>query len=398
MILAQRIRLAPNNVQASFLERCAGAARFTYNWGLARWQEIHAVGGTPSWRTLNAEINARKDRDLGWLRDLPWAVPNTALADLGRAFGHFFRRVKAGQRPGYPRFKAKKRCTPAFAIEGRAIHFDGRRVHLPKLGWVRTRQPPRFPGRVLSARFSKHAGHWDLAIQVEIDETRWTYPHRCETQAAVGVDLGVVDLAVLSTGEHVPAPRSLRHHAAQLRRLNKELSRRTRGGQNWQKTKAKLGLLHEHIAHVRHAATHALTASLVHHFRWIGIEDLHVAAMMRGRLATSLQDAAMAEVRRQLAYKAPLAGSTVVVADRFYPSSKTCATCGVIYADLALNERRWTCESCGAEHDRDENAAENLYQLAAAQAVTACRHESAGALRDAQLSLGQESGHAVSFG
>ena len=398
MILGQRLRLDPNNAQATWLERCAGTARFVFNWGLARWQEQYKAGEKPSWQKLNAELNAIKRIDFPWIAKLPWKVANGALGNLGMAFTNFFRRVKAGQKPGYPRFKSKKHTTPAFAVEERAVQFDGKRVKVPKLGWVRTRQKLRFPGKVLAARFTKRASHWYISVQVEVAES-WVYPHRCETQAVVGVDLGVVDLAVLSTGEKTKAPRALRAHEKRLRRLNKELSRRTKGGKNWQKTKAKLGRLHERIANIRRDVTHKLTTSIVRRFRWIGVEDLNVAGMARTRLAKSVMDAAMAEVSRQLAYKAPLAKSTVVVADRFYQSSKMCSICGVVYAALALGERRWTCNACSAEHDRDENAAKNLEMLAAAHAVTACCPRSAGRpMPSVKLPVGQESSSYVNCG
>uniref|UniRef100_A0A6H1Z907 Putative transposase n=1 Tax=viral metagenome TaxID=1070528 RepID=A0A6H1Z907_9ZZZZ len=397
MILGQRIRLDPNNVQRTWFERCAGAARRTWNDGLARWQEVYKAGGKPNWRGINAEFNARKKDDLAWLCELPWAVPNNALRDLGAAFSNFFRRVKQGGKPGYPRFKKRGQCREGFAIEARALRFDGRKVKLPKLGWIRMFEPLRCPGKIISSRFTKHSGRWYVSLMVEIYES-WSYPHPCETQASVGVDLGVVDLAVLSDGTRVAAPRALRRHETKLRMLNKQLSRRTRGGANWRKTKVKLGRLHERIADIRKDVTHNLTARLVHDFRWIGIEDLCVKGMARGRLSKSVLDAAMSEVRRQLVYKAPLAGSNIVLADRFYPSSKTCSACGVLHADLHLGDRRWTCEDCGAEHDRDENAAENLKQMAAAHAVAACCPGSAGPLRRAKLPVGQESSSCVNLG
>ena len=398
MILGQRIRLDLNNVQQTWMERCAGTARFAWNWGLARWKELYEAGEKPNWRKLNAEINARKQADLAWLKEIPWAVSNNALRDLGKAFAAFFRRVKSGQKPGYPRFKKKGRCHEGFAIEGRALVFNGRRVKLPKLGWVRTRQPLRFPGKILSARFTKHAGYWYVSIQVEVDESRWSYPHRCETQAAVGVDLGVVDLAVLSTGERFEATRVLRRMEKRLRRLNKELSRRKKGGKNWQKTKAKLAKLHERIANIRRDAIHKLTAFLVRKFRYIGIEDLNVLGMAKNKyLAKSIMDAAMAEVARQLAYKAPLAGSTVVVADRWFPSSKTCSACGAVRGSMPLSVRTWTC-ACRTVHDRDVNAAINLERLAAAQAVTAQRQGSSGdPVGIVKLPFGWEPGIRVNF-
>lgn len=387
-ILGQRIRLDPNDVQATFFDRCAGTARRIWNDGLDRWQEMHEAGEKPNWRKLNTEVNARKADDLAWLKELPWAVPNNALQDLGAAFSHFFRRVEAGDvKPGYPRFKKKGHCQEGFAIEGRALQFDGRKIKIPKLGWVRTRQEVRFPGRVLSARFTKRAGHWYVSIQVEVDES-YVYPHRCETQAVVGIDLGLRDLAVLPDGSRTKAPRSLRRRELKLRRLNKELARRTKGGRNWQKTKAVLGRLHERIANIRHAVTHELTAEIVRRFRWIGVEDLNVAGMARnGHLAKSVMDAAMAEVLRQLDYKAPLAGAVVVKADRWFPSSKMCSACGVVRDSLPLGTRRWTCENCGTEHDRDVNAAKNLEKMAAAYAVTAQRQGSSGGSRKAAAKL-----------
>jgi len=263
------------------------------------------------------------------------------------------------------------------------------------------RETLRFPGRVISTRFTKRAGHWYVSIQVEIDESRWSYPHRCENQAAVGVDLGLVDLAVLSDGTRIEAPRALRRHEDKLRRLNKELSRRTKGGQNWYKTKAKLARLHERIANIRRDVAHKLTSGLVNDYRWIGVEDLNVKGMTQNRcLAKSVMDAAMSEVTKQLAYKAPLAGSEVVKVDRWYPSSKTCSACGVVYDDLVLGERRWTCVDCGAEHDRDENAAENLRQMAAAHAVTACcpGGSDVGPVTNVKLLAEQESSSYVDLG
>lgn len=372
--------------------RCAGAGRFAFNWGLVEWQRQHAAGEKPSWQKLNALFNKLKQTDFAWARELPWYVFNSALSNLGTAFTNFFRRVKSGEKPGYPTFKRKRRTSPAFSIEAKNLAFDGKRLKLPKLGWVRMREALRFPGKALSARFTEHAGHWYVSVQVEIDETKWAYPHRCETQAVVGVDLGLVDLAVLSDGTRTTAPRAPRQHERKLRRLNKELSRRTKGSGNWRKTKAKIGRLHARIANVRADVTHRLTADLVKRFRWIGIEDLYVRGLTRGRLAKSVMNAALAKVRWQLEYKALLAGSTIVLADRWFPSSKRCSACGHVLDVLPLSIRCWTCPSCATEHDRDENAAENLKQLAAAHAVTACCPGSADAGRkvDVKPLAGQE--------
>lgn len=395
--LAHRIRLGLNNVQTSWMRQCAGAARYAFNWGLDEWQKLYAAGEKPSWQLLNKKLNENKPE---WMKLLPWRVPNAALQDLGSAFSNFFRRCKTGEKPvGYPRFKKKFKTTPSFAIEGRSLQFDGRRLKIPKLGWVKIRTPLRFPGKVLSGRFSEHAGHWYISVQVEVDGTKWRYPHRCESQAVCGIDLGVVDLAVISNGGRYPAPRVFRKLEQKLRRLNKELSRRKLKGKNWQKTKAKIAKLYKRMSDVRDDFIHKMTAKIVMEFRWIGLENLNVKGMLQNKkLSKSIADAAMAEVRRQLVYKAALSGSNIAFADRWYPSSKTCSACGVVYEDLVLGERRWICDSCGAEHDRDENAAKNLKSLAEAHSATACCQRSAGPRKSSsrtKLLSGQESGSCV---
>ncbi|MFH1184503.1 MAG: RNA-guided endonuclease TnpB family protein [Chloroflexota bacterium] len=369
-ILSHRIRLDLNNVQETWFNRCAGAARWAYNQGLARWQELYKADEKTSWQGLNKELNASKP---DWLRELPWKISNGALEDLGRAFTNFF-----AKRAKYPNFKKRGRCRDGFSLDAREVRFDGTRIRIPRLGWVRTREILRFPGKVLSVRFTKQARHWYASAQVEIDES-WSYPHVCETQAAVGVDMGVKDLAVLSDGTRVPAPRILRRLEGKLRMLNKRLSRRAKGGKNWLKAKAQLGRLHERIANIRKDVTHNLTARLVCDFKTIVIEDLNIKGMAsNSHLAKSIIDAAMGEVRRQLEYKAPLAGSDVLVAGRWFASSKTCSDCEHVLDVLPLSVREWICPVCGSVHDRDVNAGINLKKLAAARAVTALSQGSSG--------------------
>ena len=378
-ILSHKIRLEPNNVQESFLDRCAGSSRFVWNIGLARWQELYEAGEKPSWQKINAEINARKKQDLGWLYELPCEVANFSARDLGVAFSNFFRRVKSGDsKVGYPKFKAKKRVKPSFSLDSRTVRFKGKNIRIPKLGWIKTSEDLRLSGKICAARISKHAGHWYVSVAVEVDDS-WIYPHRCENQTeVVGIDLGVNDLAILSDGTRFNAPRILRKKEIKLKRLNKELSRRTKGGKNWNKTKKKLGTLHKHIADVRNDTIHKMTTHIVSKFGVIGVEDLCVKGMARTRLAKSIHDAAFGEVMRQLEYKSQLSGSTIVKADRWFPSSKTCHVCGTIVDELPLSVRQWTCDSCDTDHDRDDNAAQNLKNLAVSYTVTAYCHESAG--------------------
>jgi putative transposase len=199
-------------------------------------------------------------------------------------------------------------------------------------------------------------------------------------EAVVGVDLGVSVLATLSTGEPVEGPKSHARALKRLRRANKALARKRRGSANARKAKRRLGRLHAGIANVRREATHKLTTRLAKTFRTIAIEDLNVRGMVRNRpLVRAVSDGGFHEFRRQITDKARLYGARVVVADRWYPSSKTGSCCGVVKQTLALAERTFRCTDCGFEASRDLNAALNLARLAASSAVTACGEPRSGA-------------------
>jgi putative transposase len=198
--------------------------------------------------------------------------------------------------------------------------------------------------------------------------------NQAENQGAVGVDLGVSALATLSTGEKIAGPKAHTALLARLKRLSRSLSRKQKGSANRAKAKEKLARLYARISHIRQDALHKLTTNLTRRFHTICIEDLNVRGMMKNRyLARSIADMSFFEFRRQLEYKAAMRGGQVVVADRFFPSSKTCSACGHKLDDLPLSVREWTCTACGAQHDRDVNAAKNLlaYGLAILNGPTA---------------------------
>jgi putative transposase len=253
---------------------------------------------------------------------------------------------------------------------------DDKRIRIPKLGWVRMRERLRFAGRIVSAAVSRKAGHWYASITVETSDL--SLPP-AENQGAVGIDLGVSALATLSTGETFAGPKALRASLGRLRRLSRALSRKVKGSRNRAKAKLRLARLHKRIASIRRDGLHRLTTSIARRFHTIGIEDLNVTGMLaNGRLSRAIADMGLYEFRRQLEYKAAWRGGVVVVADRWYPSSKTCSGCGYRLAALALQVRRWDCPSCGASHDRDLNAAINLQNMAVSSTVSACGGEGSG--------------------
>ncbi|MDA8344615.1 MAG: RNA-guided endonuclease TnpB family protein [Thermaerobacter sp.] len=376
MLMAHRIALNPNRRQATYFAKAAGTARFAYNWALAEWDRQYTAHRedaslpAPSQGALRRQLNAIKRTEFPWMLEVTKNAPQMAIIQLGQAFQNFF----AG-RARRPRCR-RKGVDDHFTLTNDQFCVAGRRIRIPNLGWVRMREKLRFQGKIVSATISRSADRWFVSITVETDQA----PKRpAEHLGAVGVDLGVLTLATLSTGERIPGPRVLRKRVGQLRRLSRSLSRKQRGSKNRAKARAKLARLHARIADIRLDSLHKLTSDLARRFDVIGIEDLNVRGMVRNhRLARSIADMGLRELRRQLEYKAARRGAVVVVADRFFPSSKRCSACGYIQNEMPLSVRLWTCPACRITHDRDLNAAVNLAQYAVSSTVSACGGEGSG--------------------
>lgn len=405
MIIAHKIALDPNDQQATYFARACGTARFAYNWALAEWQKQHTARKAdpslpaPSEMSLRRQLNAIKGEQFPWMAEVTKNAPQQAIKNLGSAFKRFF----AGQGK-YPRFK-KKGVHDSFRADPgpdkahpNAVEVTGKRVKLPVIGWVRMREALRFQGEVKSATVSRVAGRWFVSLTVEIDHQ---VPAR-ESQAVGGVDLGVKALATLSDGSGVDGPKALRSNLTRLKRLSRSLSRKVKGSANRRKAKAKIARLHARISNIRKDGLHKLTTALVKTFTVIGIEDLNVKGMMaNGTLSRAIADRGFHEFRRQLDYKAAMAGSRIVVADRWYPSSKTCSDCGYVMPTLPLSVREWTCPACGVVHDRDHNAAKNLAKMAGSSPVSACGEDGSGLGRKTKVkpaSAKQESSVEPTYG
>jgi putative transposase len=253
----------------------------------------------------------------------------------------------------------------------------GLKIRLPRVGWVKMREGLRFEGKILSAVVLRTAHRWFVSIQVEIPDQLTTG----ENQVVVGVDLGIKHLATLSTGEKFEAPKPLAHAMERLQRLSRQFSRKKKGSKNRGKARERLARLHYRVFCVRNDALHKLTTTLVQRFGTVVIEDLNVRGMVKNRcLSRAISDVGFGEFRRQLTYKAASAGTRVVIANRWYPSSKACSACGFVIDILPLSIREWICPACGCVHDRDVNAAINLKQLGVASPeVTPVDEEGSGA-------------------
>ena len=378
MLLAHKIALDPNMAQRVYVARAAGTARFAWNWALGEWPTQYKAGGKPTEVLLRKQLNALKRGGFPWMFNVTKCAAQEAIIDLGSAFRGFFEK-----RAAYPRFK-RKEDKPSFCAANEAGTFraDGKRIKLPVIGWIRMREAVRFAGPLKRATVSCEAGRWFVSLLIDTDDVRPV----AQPEAAVGIDLGVTTLATLSTGEAIEGPKSHKAALVQLRRANKAMARKRRGSRNARKAKARLARLHRRVAAIRRDATHKLTTRVTKTYAAIGIEDLNVRGMVRNRhLARAVSDGGFHEFRQQIEYKARLYGARVVVADRWYPSSKTCSCCGVIKETLALAERMFRCTDCGFEAGREVNAALNLAAMAASSAVSTCGENRSDAGRKARV-------------
>ncbi|MGX9221400.1 RNA-guided endonuclease InsQ/TnpB family protein [Massilia varians] len=397
MLLAHRIRIDASPAQADYFARAAGTARRVWNWALAEWLREAALGLRPNAMALKKTFNRIKYIDPAWLDadGQPWlrTIHRDAhaqpFANLARAWSRYFGQRRDGKMAHPPRFKKKGRCVDSFYLANDKFRLDGRSAVLPRLGRVALREALRWPGKISGASVSREAEHWFLTVQVDVPDQG---ARRARSGDAVtGVDLGVSSAATLSSGEKITAPRPLRAALRRLRIRSRRLSRKIEAAKtmagipgripkgtrlplsnNRTRITKALARLQTRIARVRRDFIHKLTTGLCRENQTVVIEKLNVKGMMANvRLSRAIADVGFYEIRRQLEYKAKCYGTNLVLADRWYPSSKLCSGCGAKNASLALGQRTWSCDGCGAVHDRDVNAAINLQRLATGALVAA---------------------------
>jgi len=374
IIKAYKTELDPNNKQASRMQMYADARQFVFNVGLREWQRQYKRDMKPSAYKLKRQFTEAKRtiyaNEYDW-SSVPFAVQGGAFRDLGDAFKHFFRRVKNGETPGYPK---AARTASRFVLRSTRVEHD--QVRLTGIGWVRLKERGYIPVSDSDVEFGAYAtiscraGRWFISVIVH-EELDVTPP---DNDDVIGIDLGLHHLVVASNGDTFERPRALEQAERKIRRLSKELARRKKGGKNWHKTKRKLQRAHYRVFTARSHWLHQISDHLTAKLRptTIVLEDLHVKGMMQNRnLAKALSEASFGELRRQIEYKAERQGIDVVLADRWYASSKTCSRCGCIKDDLTLSDRVYRCDNCGQEIDRDLNAAKNLAALGKKKAQTA---------------------------
>jgi putative transposase len=357
MFKAFVFRLYPSRSQRRRLEAVRQTCRHFYNDLLRQRKDAYELHGISITRTEQLrKVKLEKDTS-PYALDIHSHILQNVVADLDKAFQAFFRRVKAGEDPGYPRFKGDNRFAGfGFKEYGNGFKIDGRRLKLSGIGRLAVRWHREIEGTIKTARIYRRAGKWFVTFACEVKKPE-PLP---ETGTECGIDVGLIRLATLSNGEEIENPRWYRKILEELRVLQRKIARAVWGGSNRRKLVRKLQRLLVRVANTRKDFLNKFADELIKRFDRIVLEDLRVAAMARGRFALSILDAGWSYLITRLTHKAESAGREIVLVDPRY-TSKTCSGCGVIFEHLTLSDR-WVSCACGVSLDRDHNAAINILQ------------------------------------
>lgn len=369
MLRAIKIRLYPNKTQEQTLNKVLGCYRFVYNQMLAQKQNAYKIDKTNLKVTdLSKWFHGTllKDEQYAWLKEQNTKVMKQAIRQMDGAYQKFFK-----QHNGFPKFKTKKdKQSALFPYEAISKHntFETRHISLTTpLKNIKFRcsdlyfsRLQKYNKNIRSATLSKtKSGNFFLSILIEMDDAELKrFKH---TNEQVGIDLGVKDFVITSDGEVFENKHFFKKEEKQMKKLQRQLSKKVKGSNNKKKEQVRIAKLFERITNKKDAYIHYVTNKLLTYFDIIFMEDLNVQGMLRNHhLAKAIQEVGFYKFKETLVNKSLVNDKQVVFIDRFYPSSKTCSVCGYKKQDLRLSDREWVCPKCGTKHDRDINAAVNI--------------------------------------
>ena len=367
MLRAVKVRLYPNKTQEETLNRVLGCYRFVYNQMLARKQNAYKTDKTKLSETdLSKWFHGTLLKDEQWLKEQNTKVMNQAIRQMDGAYQKFFK-----QHNGFPKFKTKKdKQSALFPYEAisKKNTFETRHISLItslknikfRCSDLYFRRLQKYNKDIRSATLSKtKSGNFFLSILVKMDDTELKRFER--TDRHIGIDLGVKDFVITSDGEVFENKHLFKKKEKQVKRLQRQLSKKQKGYNNRNKQRVRIAKAFERLTNQKNAYIHSVVNELLTYYDTVFMEDLNVQGMLRNhKLAKAIQEVSFYKFKQTLVDKALVNNKKVVFVDRFYPSSKTCSNCGHKKRDLKLNDRYWVCPECGTKHDRDINAAMNI--------------------------------------
>jgi putative transposase len=375
-----RNRIYPDQEQQERLGVQFGHTRFVYNHLLAlRNQTYEETGKGLSYATTTGMLRILKQEpDYAWLKEADSQILQQSLQDLQRAFNNWFRMCKDGTCPsnqdkkprkdgkprGYPRFKSRHDVQSIRYPQ--RVKLEGKRIYLPKVGWVKVVVHGPLGGKLKNCTVSRgKSGKFYASLQCEVEMDD---PH--PRPGRIGIDVGLIDFLTTSEGDKVEAAKHLRRAMRRLQLRPRRLSRKQKGSKNRKKAQKRLAVDHERVADQRRDFHHQVRRALVDQYGTIAIENLNIKGLVRNsKVAKSISDAGWGQFIRFIRYKAEWSGGTILNVDRFFPSSKLCSACSAKQRTLQLSDRQWVCRSCGVLHDRDVNAAVNILKESTAGAA-----------------------------
>lgn len=356
MVKAHQIRLYPTIKQEIYFKKSCGVARYSYNWALTKWQEIYESGGNPTAYALIKLQNSIKRDETPFFMEVGKCAPQYAIHNLERGFKLFFKKHCK-----YPRFKNKRSRKQSFvAVENdKDFKQENYKIKIPKIGFVKCAENIRFEGKLNNVTIKKIADKWFAVVNISVNEI--DVPIINENQVFIGIDVGIKTMITLSDGTKYLNSNPLKINFKKLKRLQRQLARKKFESKNYIKNRLKTMRLNYRISCIRKDAINKVTTEIVNKYDKIVIEDLDIQGLMKShRMALLLSDVSFGEIFRQIKYKSKWKNKEVIIADMFYPSSKTCSNCNIVNKNILLKHRIFNCNNCGFSIERDLNAAKNL--------------------------------------